>query len=222
MARSAGGAPLLLGALHREARASGGNDWSNSLMELSPGGEIVQRHDKHHLVPFGEYLPFGDLLRNIGIRQLAERGGFTPGPGPRLMEVAGLPPFVPLICYEAIFPAYATAPGGRAGWLLQVTNDAWFGSFAGPQQHLAQARFRAIEQGLPLVRAANTGISAMIDPYGRVTASIPLDMHGQLDARLPRALKNTLYARIGDLPAAIGAILLLLAINLGRVKSQRG
>ena len=128
-----------------------------------------------------------------------------------MIELPGLPSFSALICYEIIFPQRVVPPGQRPGWILQVTNDAWFGSVGGPQQHLAQARIRAIEQGLPVVRAANTGISAVIDPFGRVIASMPLDTHGHIDARLPAPLAPTLYARHGDLPAMA---LVLLAFFL--------
>jgi apolipoprotein N-acyltransferase len=123
-------------------------------------------------VPFGEYIPFNDLVARLGLPGLETltRGGFTPGEGPRLVGAPGVPPFLPLVCYEAIFPHQMTAPEGRPEWLVQVTNDAWFGTLAGPYQHFAQNRVRAIEQGLPLARAANTGISAMVDPMGRVVA----------------------------------------------------
>jgi apolipoprotein N-acyltransferase len=129
------------------------------------------------------------------------QGGFTPGEGPQVIEVPGLPPFSALICYEMIFPDAVVPPGQRPDWILQVTNDAWFGSFGGPQQHLAQARMRAVEQGLPVVRAANTGISAVIDAHGRVTAFMPLHSDGHIDARLPAPLPPTLYSRYGDMPA---------------------
>ena len=135
--------------------------------------------------------------------------GFSAGPGPKVVAVPGVPPFLPLICYEAIFPHGLRAPQGRPEWLVQVTNDAWFGTASGPYQHLAQARVRAIEQGLPLARAANTGISAMIDPHGRVIASLGLGETGYIDAALPPALSITGYARFGDTPALIVALVLL-------------
>ncbi|MCB1404495.1 MAG: apolipoprotein N-acyltransferase, partial [Rhodobacteraceae bacterium] len=120
----------------------------------------------------------------------------------------GLPPFLPLICYEAIFPQGLRAPEGRADWLVQVTNDAWFGEVSGPYQHLAQARVRAIEQGLPLARSANTGISAMIDPKGRVTERLGLGVIGHFDAPLPPALPPTAYSRLGDFPVLAALILI--------------
>ena len=220
IAEAAGGAPVLLGALHREARGAGW-DWSNSLMEITPDGEIGERYDKHHLVPFGEYVPFQAVIGRLGIRQLAERGGFVPGPGPRSMAIEGLPRFVPVICYEAIFPEEIIPPGPRPDWILQVTNDGWFGDFGGPQQHLAQARFRAIEQGLPLVRAANTGISAVIDPHGRILRSIPLGEHDVFDARLPAPQPPTIYAAVGDAPAVALALLVLFGATLRRRERHR-
>ena len=208
IAAAAGGAPVILGALHG-VRRDGKEQWLNTLTSILPGGRIGPRYDKHHLVPFGEYLPYENILGLIGFRQLVRQGGFTPGDGPRVLEVPGLPPFSPLICYEMIFPSAVVPQGQRPGWLLQITNDGWFGAFAGPQQHLAQARIRAIEQGLPVVRAANTGISAVIHPDGRVLARIPLQTEGYRDFRLPGALPATLYARYGDVPAMLLVVLCL-------------
>ncbi|MEO1774769.1 MAG: apolipoprotein N-acyltransferase [Pseudomonadota bacterium] len=212
---SAAGAPLILGALHAAEDATG-RAFSNALFVLGEGGRIDARYDKHHLVPFGEYMPLRSVFAALGIEQLAQRGRFEPGPGPSSLSLPGMPSFVPLICYEAIFPgevaaAVATGEAGRPAYLLQITNDAWFGTLGGPQQHLAQARLRAIEQGLPLVRAANTGISAVIDAHGRVTASLGLGQHGYLDARLPVDIGQTLYADLGDLPSFVTAFLLFVA-----------
>ncbi|HSF96116.1 MAG TPA: apolipoprotein N-acyltransferase [Thermohalobaculum sp.] len=210
IAAAANGATVLLGALH--ARLWDGEEqWFNALLPILPDASMGPRYDKHHLVPFGEYLPYPSVLGPLGFRHLVRQGGFTAGEGPRVIELPGLPSFSALICYEIIFPQRVVPPGQRPGWILQVTNDAWFGSVGGPQQHLAQARIRAIEQGLPVVRAANTGISAVIDPFGRVIASMPLDTHGHIDARLPAPLAPTLYARHGDLPAMA---LVLLAFFL--------
>ena len=125
-----------------------------------------------HLVPFGEYLPFQDLLERLGCSQLTQvQGGFLAGDRRRIIPVPGAPPILPLICYEIIFPGEAVPAGERPGWLVNVTNDGWFGDSPGPYQHFQQARVRAIEEGLPLVRAANTGISAVVDPLGRVDRS---------------------------------------------------
>ncbi len=220
IARSARGALLVTGALFYEHGAGGLRRWSNALMAVGPEGETLARYDKHHLVPFGEYVPLGGLLRRIGLDAIAGMGGagFVPGPGPRTLSLPGLPPVSPLICYEMIFPGEVVAPGARPDWLLHLTNDAWFGREFGPQQHLAQARIRAIEQGLPVVRAANTGISAVIDAQGRVRASLGLDSHGALDARLPPPLPPTLYARTGDWPALLALALLWAGLAARRAR----
>lgn len=211
---TAAGAPLILGALHAY-RDAGGTAYTNALFVLEEDGAVAARYDKFHLVPFGEYMPARSLFAALGLRQLAQHGRFERGPGPTTLALPGLPAFAPLICYEAIFPgevAAAVAAGNsRPAYLLQITNDAWFGERGGPQQHLAQARLRAIEQGLPLVRAANTGISAVIDAHGRVAAAIPLGRHGHLDAALPAAIEPPPYARFGDVPGYIFALLLFVA-----------
>ena len=176
----------------------------NSVYVIDHSGSILSVYDKVHLVPFGEYLPFQSFLERLGFLQLTKlRGGFIPGDRRRAISVPHAPRFLPLICYEVIFPGQAVPRGERPGWLLNVTNDGWFGLSAGPYQHFHQARVRAIEEGLPLVRAANTGISAVVDPLGRVVQSLPLGAEGVLDASLPRALPVTPYARAGDLPVAL-------------------
>jgi len=194
----------------------------NSLVLFGPGGVAEQVYDKHHIVPFGEYVPLGDLLDDFGIHGLATREGYgySAGPGAALLDLPdGLGTALPLICYEAIFPRDLRAAPGRADWILQITNDAWFGTFSGPQQHLVQARFRAIEFGLPLVRAANTGVSAVIDARGRLQAALPLGVDGKLDADLPGALPETAYARFGDWPIGLGLILAAAGIVMRRRKS---
>ncbi|MEM8787780.1 MAG: apolipoprotein N-acyltransferase [Pseudomonadota bacterium] len=213
IATAAGGAPVILGIQRRDAAGR----WFNSLAALGPAGETAAVYDKAHLVPFGEYMPFAGLLRRAGLTYLADGlvGSFAAGTGPAAVQVAELPPFQPLICYEAIFPHRILTGAQRPAWLVQVTNDAWFGAFSGPYQHLAQARMRAIEQGLPVARAANTGISAMIDPFGRVSVAIPLDEAGHRDAVLPPPLRATLYARSGDMPAILVALALLGLAPLG-------
>lgn len=172
----------------------------NSIIVFGPGGEPTSIYDKIHLVPFGEYLPAQEFLESIGLESLTRiRGGFTPGPAPRpLLEVPGLPPFSPLICYEAIFPAAVVQGKERPGLLVNATNDGWFGNTTGPHQHMHQARVRAVEEGVPLLRVANNGISAMIDPFGRVIGKLALNETGTLDARLPRPRPATLYAIFGD------------------------
>jgi len=214
LAAAAGGAHLVTGALFYDRQPDDRIAWNNSLMVVAPDGSIAARYDKHHLVPFGEYIPLAGLLERIGLEAVAGmRGaGLVPGPGPRRIAVSGLAPFAPAICYEMIFPRAIVAEGPRPRWILTVTNDAWFGRFAGPWQHLAQARARAIEQGLPVVRAAQTGISAVIDASGRIVAAVGLDTAGRIDAPLPPLRAETVYARAGDVPAL--AIVLLLGAGL--------
>lgn len=222
IARSARGAPLVTGALFYERGADGQRRWFNAAMVTTPEGRIAERYDKHHLVPFGEYLPGRWLLESIGLEALAGMGGagFAPGEGARSLTVDGLPPFAIAICYEMIFPQGVVAPGTRPAWILHLTNDAWFGNFAGPQQHLAQARIRAIEQGLPVIRAANTGISAVVDAQGRMTHILPLGTHGAIDARLPPPLSPTVYSHTGDIPALV--LMLLTVAGFGLRRAMRG
>ncbi len=175
----------------------------NSLVALAPGGAITGIYDKHHLVPYGEYMPaYAHLL-------LGEQG-FVPGPGLRTLHLPNLPAIGPLICYEAIFPARVVQPGDRPAMLVNITNDAWFGESAGPRQHLAAARMRAVEEGLPMLRAANTGISAVIDSHGRILASLGLDQQGVLVAPVPGALPPTLFSHFGlGAPAALALVCLV-------------
>lgn len=207
------GSHLIVGSNRAESAPGGPANrlsvFYNSLYVLNDKGEIVETYDKHHLVPFGEYVPLRHLLGRIGLRQLVQfQGSFEEGPGPRTLNVAGVPPVSPLICYEVIFPGKVVAAGERPAWLVNITNDAWFGASAGPYQHFSQVRMRAVEQGLPIVRSANSGVSALVDPYGRVLKSLPLDQAGVIDAQLPAPLSPTLYARLGDF---LAAFLMLLA-----------
>jgi apolipoprotein N-acyltransferase len=187
----------------------------NSIYVIDHDGNVLSVYDKLHLVPFGEYLPFQDLMEKLGFVQLTKvQGGFIPGLRRHTMEIPHAPRALPLICYEAIFPGDVAARDDRPGWIVNLTNDGWFGMSTGPYQHLQQARLRAIEQGLPVIRAANTGISAVIDPLGRIVARLGLGVEGVLDASLPSAIAPTLYARSGDLPTAIIlAAALLIAIR---------
>lgn len=206
---AARGTPVLFGAQRYE-----GLRVFNSLALLTVDGEIGQVYDKHHLVPFGEYLPLGPILGYLGMGTLTESfGGFAAGDGPELINLKGIGTALPLICYEAVFPHEMYSPEGRPDFLLHATNDAWFGTWSGPYQHLVQARFRAIEQGLPLMRSANTGVSAAIDANGRVLDSIPLGQAGFIDAALPPPLPVTFYSRFGDIPALI-ALFFLLGVTL--------
>lgn len=171
----------------------------NSAAVIGTGGAVTQIYDKRHLVPFGEYMPLPNIMNALGLRSFtAQEGyGFSAGTEAALFDFGPLGKALPLICYEAIFPR-DTRSETRPDWLLQITNDAWFGKLSGPQQSLAQARFRAIELGLPMVRAANTGVSAITDARGTVRAFIPLGQAGALNAILPSALPPTLYARLGE------------------------
>jgi len=192
----------------------------NSIYLIDHNGSILSVYDKVHLVPFGEYLPFQDFLESLGLMQLTKvPGGFIAGTRRRVMNVPRAPSIVPFICYEIIFPGEAMPADERPGWLINVTNDGWFGLSSGPYQHLQQARVRTIELGLPLVRAANTGISAVIDPLGRIVKSLPLGTEGVLDAPLPRRIDPPLYARIGDSGAAfIVGLSLVIVIRRRRRK----
>lgn len=186
----------------------------NSLVALGSDGSAVRVYDKSHLVPFGEYIPLGDWLDSIGLAGFspATGGGFSAGPAPRILELGRAGKVLPLICYEAIFPQLLNQNSERPDWILQITNDAWFGELSGPQQHLAQAQMRAVEQGVPFVRVANTGVSAVIDAYGRIVASLPLGTEGKLDAKIPQAHPPTLYSRTGDGPLFILMLLGLIAV----------
>ncbi len=176
----------------------------NSIHVVGSDGIIADSYDKVHLVPFGEYLPFKAAFAAIGLRQFIEiPGGFEAGVRRKPLQIKGLPLAIPLICYEAIFPSRLVPDGPRPGLLLNVTNDGWFGNTAGPYQHLAQARLRSVEQGLPQLRAANTGISAIIDPLGRVVRSQSLGTTGVIDGSIVNSLPNTIYGTYGDLIAIL-------------------
>jgi len=217
------GQTLLTGANRADLGKAGGVDYFNSLIALraaDPGLEITGIYDKHRLVPFGEFLPLGSLATRYGIRSLVHMPeDFTAGAAPRPLKAKGLPPVQPLICYEALFPGFVSDAARRAGfrpqWLLNVSNDAWFGATSGPWQHLNIASYRAIEEGLPLVRATPTGVSVMVDAYGRQGQRLTLGGLGVIDARLPPALAPPIYSRFGDLIFA--ALLGLSALaGLGR------
>jgi apolipoprotein N-acyltransferase len=189
---------LLTGALRRTG-TSEETQVFNSVLALDAEARTVARYDKFHLVPYGEYLPLEDLLARVGFRKLVTVPlGFSAGTAPVTLAVPGVPPFSPLVCYEIAFPRAVLDDSDRPEWLLNVTNDAWFGTTVGPRQHLQHARFRAIEEGLPVVRAANTGISAVIDARGRIVESLGQGQRGVIDFRLPAARAMTLYVRWGD------------------------
>lgn len=191
----------------------------NSMAVVDAQANLLATYDKAHLVPFGEYMPLSGLMP---IRLVPGAIDFTPGPGPRTLEVAGLPSFGPLVCYEVIFPSEVVA-APRPEWLVNVTNDAWYGISAGPYQHLATARFRAVEEGLPLVRAAQTGVSAVFDAFGRTVGSLPLGETGTLRAMLPGPLAPTPIARIGLwIPGVLAALAVLSGWAWGRPRKRHG
>jgi apolipoprotein N-acyltransferase len=176
----------------------------NSIYAIDHDGTILSVYDKLHLVPFGEYLPFQTAMEKLGFTQITKiQGGFIPGTRRRPIDLPHAPRMLPLICYEAIFPGEITTREERPAWIVNVTNDGWFGQSTGPYQHLQQTRLRAIEEGLPIVRAANTGISAVIDPLGRIVARLDLGTEGVMDAGLPASVATPLYGRITDIPAAV-------------------
>ncbi|KIL97946.1 Apolipoprotein N-acyltransferase / Copper homeostasis protein CutE [Paramagnetospirillum magnetotacticum MS-1] len=183
----------------------------NSLMVVTGSSEIAAIYDKVHLVPWGEYVPLRSILPIDKITHGST--DFSAGPGPVTLALPGLPAMAPMICYEAIFPgAFLAKDQPRPGWIVNVTNDGWFGISSGPHQHLAAARMRSIEEGLPQARAANTGISAVVDPVGRVIAHLPLGERGILDAPLPQSLPGTVYGRLGDLVPGLMILLTCIAV----------
>lgn len=210
ISEAANGAQVIVGAQRLDGLRA-----FNSLAVLGQGGEITQTYDKHHLVPFGEYIPGGWLLGRIGLKAMTAKygGGYSAGPGPRVLDLGELGKVMPLICYEAIFPHEMRRVAERPDWMLMITNDAWFGEAAGPYQHFAQARARAVEFGLPMVRVANTGISAVIDARGQVVRSMPLGVSGRLDVKLPAALPASIYWKTGDIPT----VLLLIVFGIAAI-----
>jgi apolipoprotein N-acyltransferase len=212
IAEAAGGATALVGSV----RFDNAERPRNSLFALGASGVIEAVYDKWHLVPFGEYEP--DWLP-VGV-QVVPGGGFARGPGPETLHVPGLPPVGALICYEAIFSHQVIDESDRPAWMVNVTNDAWFGNSAGPRQHLAAARLRAVEEGLPLMRAANTGISAAFDAKGHELGRLDMQTTGVLPVHLPPPLVLPLYARVGLLLPG-GVAVLVLMIGLARNPRRR-
>jgi len=209
------GTVLIAGSIRVERTASGRpSRFFNSLLVLARRGLLLVFYDKIYLVPFGEYLPLRGVLGAIGLREVASKGGFDSGPAPRpLLTVPGLPAVVPLICYEAVFPGAIVQGVQRPAAIVNLTNDGWFGDTTGPHQHFHQARVRAVEEGLPLIRAANNGVSAAFDPYGRVLGRLGLNVRGVIDVPLPAAVAPPPYARLGD--AVFLAVWLMGAALLG-------
>jgi apolipoprotein N-acyltransferase len=187
-------------------------------MVFGDKGNLESVYDKIHLVPFGEYLPLQSTLEWIGLRQLTHwRGGFSAGRTPRpVLDVGGLPPVGGLICYEAIFPAAVVQGAERPGLLINLTNDGWFGDTTGPLQHFHQSRVRAVEEGLPLIRSANNGVSAVVDGHGRILAILPLNARGVVDSAVPEALAPTVYATFGDWTFVVLALLFVTGVAIFR------
>lgn len=213
MTEAARGVPIVTGVNRAD-----GDTYHNSLVVLDGEGFVSALYDKAHLVPFGEYVPFAGVLARLGVTQMNQIAGFTPGRDQGLIDLPGIGAARPLICYEGIF-AEEIGTEIRPRLMVLITNDAWFGRGVGPQQHLAQARLRAIEQGLPMVRVANTGISAMIDGRGLVTARLDLNQTGFVDAHLPPALAPTAYSRWGDWPVIFILLFSILGIATRAQKS---
>lgn len=209
--------PLLFsGMLIREGNET--PSYGNSLVAFEHDLQPLARFDKAHLVPFGEYIPLQSILP---ITPFVQFSGFTPGPGPQTLTLPGLesvvPPFSPLVCYEIIFPGAVTDDDERPAWIVNVTNDGWYGNSPGPYQHLAQTMFRAIEEGLPVVRSANNGISAIIDPYGRILTRIPYDKPGSVDVILPATTpKAPFYVVWRNAPVVILLVLITLCCAIRR------
>lgn len=214
----AGSVPVLLGIQREE-----GGAYYNSAVLLDSDGLPAAVYDKAHLVPFGEYVPFGDFLARFGVHGFASQAGsgYAAGPGAQVLDLP-IGTALPLICYEAVFPQDVNAAETRPDMLVQITNDAWFGTRSGPYQHLVQARMRALEQGLPMIRAANTGVSAMIAPDGAMLDQLPLGETGYIDAALPGPLPPTLYSRTGDWPVLMLCVFIAgAAIFLPRALAPR-
>ena len=200
------GQTLLMGLARGEAGPDGRGRYYNSLFALEDIGgaglRVTAVYDKYRLVPFGEYLPLGGLMSSIGVRSLVHMpADFSPGPRPAPIDLPNAPRVQPLICYESLYPGFTPGGSGRPEWIVNVSNDAWFGATSGPIQHLNLASYRAIETGLPVVRATPTGVSAMIDPWGRVVEGARLNPgeSGVIDALLPQPVGVTPYGRVGDL-----------------------
>jgi apolipoprotein N-acyltransferase len=213
----AGGA-LIAGA--PRASAPGTNPFRvwNSLHALRPDGTVAATYDKAHLVPFGEYVPLRAWVPGWITKVAYGEVDFSAGPGPVALPIPGVPPASPLICYEAIFEGRVVPrEGPRPGWLLNLTNDAWYGISPGPYQHFAAARLRAVEEGLPLVRVANNGVSAIVDSLGRVRASLALGREGVVDGPLPVALAPTPFARVGTWGTPLALVAVALTLGLARI-----
>jgi apolipoprotein N-acyltransferase len=208
---------LITGAPRGEPASGPLREIWNSLAAINHQGQILGTADKFHLVPLGEYVPFREIFPFIN-KLTPGSMNFSPGPGPKTLHLPALPPVSPLICYEAIFPGAVTDPNDRPGVLINITNDGWFGTSTGPFQHFVSARFRAVEEGIPLLRAANTGISAVVDSYGRVETRSNMVVEAVIDAPVPAALPPTPFARFGIWTVLPLLLLALVPMLFGRGK----
>jgi apolipoprotein N-acyltransferase len=198
------------------------NPGYNSLLAINTDGEIVASYDKSHLVPFGEYLPFASFWKLFGIRQFVPgTNGWAPGDGKRLMSPPGMPSFIALICYEAIFSGDLGADPAEAQFLLNISNDEWFDGSIGPAQHAHHALLRAVETGLPLLRVTNSGVTFAADPLGRITASLAPYEPGVLDVVPANKIGETVFDRVGNWPFLIVVLLGMIAGLLTRTRRPR-
>ncbi|WP_203291168.1 apolipoprotein N-acyltransferase [Maricaulis parjimensis] len=217
------GGQILIAGVNRRARLESGAAYYNSLavMRFASGSPRVEGlYDKVRLTPFGEMVPMSWFLSLIGFDEFT-RYQFTPGPAASVLELTGAPPMMPLICYEAIFPGFVRDMPDRPAWLLNVSNDAWFGATAGPQQHFNQARYRSIETGLPMVRSASRGVSGVVDAAGRARVEVAPDVTGVTDVSLPVAVQAPPYMIWGDWPAWLASLITIAAVLFQRHIGRR-
>lgn len=209
------GVVLITGALRFDGEGRDA-DFYNSVMAINHEGKIIGNYDKHALVPFGEFMPFRALIPKSLNLPVGDKD-FSTGPGAQTLNWQGLPPVSVLVCYEGVFPEYAVDPDRRPDFLLNLTNDAWFGMSSGPHQHFQMARMRAVEQGLPMVRVANTGISAYIDEYGRIKQQLALGEKGVLDIVLKKSsLSSSFYVNYLSIFSWITCCVILLLFRKWR------
>ena len=220
------GETLIAGAARVEGTSAEDARYYNSVYVIDDEGRIVDARDKTHLVPFGEYLPFQNILEKFGLRQIADAmpGGFSPGSLRERVPLEGAPSFLPLICYEIIFPGEIDvgAPDTRPGFLVNDTNDAWYGDTPGPYQHLRLAELTAVSFGLPLVRSANTGVSVVTDAYGRQIGGLALGSTGTIETALPQAAAATIFARFGAIPFWAAFVSTCMLAMVGRLRMRAG
>jgi apolipoprotein N-acyltransferase len=208
---------LLAGAVRRSSPKEENGvapKYYTSVLVFNSDAKIVAAYDKWHLVPGGEYLPLAWMLEPLGFRKVVPiPESFTAGPGPTTTSIPNIGPASLQICYEDIFPNSTVDPANRPDWIVNVTNDGWFGNSVGPYQHIAQLRLRSVEQGLPVARAANTGVSAIIDPVGRYVEMTDLGVENARDSRLPVKIQPPIYASFGDF-ALLALLILTFTVNL--------